>query len=117
MFQSFIRKAIAVSALGLPMMALTAQSALADKSNFSIANNTDTVISELYLSDSSLSEWNNDILGTNILDVGEQTTVEFADPSPSRCLYDIKAVFADGEELEAFRINVCTESQYQFYNQ
>jgi hypothetical protein len=117
MFQSFIRKAIAVSALGLPLIALTAQSALADKDNFYIQNNSDLTISELYLSDSSLENWNNDILGNGVLESGEQVTVDFADPSPDRCMYDIKAVFADGQEVEDFRINVCTSEQYQFFNQ
>jgi hypothetical protein len=117
MFQSFIRKAIAISALGLPLIALTAQSAFADKATFYIENNSDIAISELYLSDSSLENWDNDILGDGILDSGEQVTVDFADPSPDRCMYDIKAIFVDGQEVEDFRINVCTSEQYQFFNQ
>jgi hypothetical protein len=117
MFDSFIRKAIAVSVLSLPIVALTAHTALADKANFSIENNSDVAISELYLSDSSLENWNNDILGQGILDSGERITVDFADPSPDRCMYDIKAIFADGQEVEDYRINVCTNEQYQFFNQ
>jgi hypothetical protein len=122
MLKLFTRKAllgsaIAVSALTLPLVSLLAQSALADKSNFQIINETNLVITELYLSDSSLDNWNNDILDTDTLDSGDSIRVNFADMSNDRCLYDVRAVFSDGQAVEDFRLNVCEHDNYKFFNQ
>jgi hypothetical protein len=117
MLQQFTRKAIAISALSLPLISIFAQSALAEKSDFQIINQTDIAITELYLSDSSLDSWNNDILGSDVLNSGNSTRVNFADMSNDRCLYDIKAVFSDGQEVEDYRINVCTNDNYKFFHQ
>jgi hypothetical protein len=120
MFQSFTRRAIAISALSLPLVSLLAQSALADKSDFQVLNNTNLAITELYLSDSSLDSWNNNILGSldsEVLVSGGSIKVNFADMSSDRCLYDIKAVFADGQEVEDYRLNVCENDNYNFFHQ
>ncbi len=116
MLQSFTRKVLAISALSLPLISFMAPSALADKANFYVENNSNVAISELYVSDSSLGNWNNDILGQSTLDSNEKITIVFADSSPDRCLYDIKAIFADGQKVEDYRINVCTSEQYQFFD-
>jgi hypothetical protein len=115
MLQRFTRKTLAVMALSLPLLPLLAQSALAGKDDFQIINNTGIDITELYLSDSSLDSWNNDILSTDVLEGGDSVKVNFADMSSDRCLYDIRAVFADGQEVEDYRLNVCENDNYKFF--
>lgn len=117
MLQLFTRSALMVLTSSLPLVALMSQSALADKASFYIQNNSDTAISELYVSDSSLENWNDDILDPDILESGDRVTVNFVDPSPDRCNYDIKAIFVDGQQVEDYRIDVCSNEQYQFFNQ
>jgi hypothetical protein len=41
----------------------------------------------------------------------------FGDPSPNSCLYDILAIFDDGQSVEAYQINVCSGSGYTFYDE
>jgi hypothetical protein len=115
MLQRFTHKTLAIAALSLPLVSLLAPSALADKNDFQVLNNTGIDITELYLSDSSLDSWNNDILDRDVLEGGDAIRVNFADMSSDRCLYDIRAVFADGQEVEDYRLNVCENDNYKFF--
>ncbi len=36
------------------------------------------------------------------------------DDGSGACIYDFKARFADGDELERYRINVCQISEYRY---
>ena len=36
------------------------------------------------------------------------------DDGTGACLYDFKARFSDGDELERYRINVCQISEYRY---
>jgi uncharacterized protein YkwD len=108
----FLSKLMTIGALSLPVTALFAQSALADKSDFQIVNRTGAIIRELYISDSSLDDWGNDILGSNTLDNGSRVRVNFTDMSRNRCFYDVRAVLMDDQEISDYQLNVCTESSY-----
>lgn len=111
-----VRNLVILSALAVPAIALTAPAAIAGKDDFHIVNETNAVIQELYLSDSRRDSWDNDILGRDILRSGQSVQVEFGDMSSNACLYDIRAVFADGEVVEDYRINVCTNDYYRFFD-
>ncbi|CAD5950858.1 hypothetical protein PCC9214_02546 [Planktothrix tepida] len=100
--------------LVLPLVMFHSQRAIADKSDFVIANNSSKMVTELYLSDSSLDNWEYDILQTDVLPTGQSVQVLFSDPNSARCFYDIRAVFADGQILEDYQINVCRNNLYTF---
>ena len=79
--------------------------------SFALTNSTSVDIIEFYASPTSAEDWEEDILGAEILPAGEGGTVTIADNRG--CDYDIKAVFADGEELTD-TLNICETSEYEF---
>jgi hypothetical protein len=113
---SLVRNALLTSLLTLPTAFLNTPEALADKSDFRVYNNSSVAITHLYASSSARDTWDNDILGRDILPSNSSIQVLFGNPSPSDCLYDIRAIFADGVVLEDYQINVCTVPGYTFYD-
>ncbi len=110
-----LRKALITTTLALPVLALGGQQAIASKDNFTVFNDSRTAIRELYVSDSSRSTWENNLL-SDALRPGQSTRVAFQDNSANRCLYDIRAVFTDGQVVEEYQVNVCTNDDYTFYS-
>lgn len=111
-----VRNTLVASAFVAPIVALTAETASADKSNFWVYNNSSITVNELYVSSSNRDSWDNDILGQNVLPTGSSIQVVFGDNSPSNCLYDIRAVFSNGQVLEDYQINVCNNTDYTFFD-
>lgn len=108
---------LAVSTLTIPLVALDTPNALADKANFQVFNESSLTLTHLYVSDSRRDTWDNDILGQDTLPSGYNIQVVFADASPYVCLYDIRAVFANGQIVEDFQIDVCRNTEYTFFDQ
>lgn len=117
MFHTLVRRAAIVSSFTLPFIALTAESGLADKADFQVHNNSEIAITELYVSESSRDSWDNDILDTDVLATGSSIQVVFGDDSPNTCMYDILAIFADGQSVEDYRVNVCSSGGYSFHDE
>ncbi|MEM9217425.1 MAG: hypothetical protein AAGD25_24185 [Cyanobacteria bacterium P01_F01_bin.150] len=93
-----------------------AASALAAKVNFEVRNNTTVALEYLYISESHLTDWGNDVLGPEqIIQPGGAVGIDFADLSPQICFYDILAIFADEDEVESMQVNVCDNDWYEFY--
>jgi hypothetical protein len=116
MLQSVLRPIMVASALAVPIVSLLAQAALADKSDFWVRNNSNNTISELYLSASNLDSWDNDLLRSDTLQSGDRFQVGFGDDSSDTCLYDIRAVFSDGQVVEDYQVNVCDNDYYTFFD-
>jgi hypothetical protein len=117
MFQNTLRPVMIASALAVPLVSFLAPPALADKSDFWVRNDSNNTISELYLSASNLDSWDNDLLGNVVLQSGDRFQVAFADTSNNNCLYDIRAVFSDGQVVEDYQVNVCNNDYYTFFDQ
>ncbi|HEY9620291.1 MAG TPA: hypothetical protein V6C78_07975 [Crinalium sp.] len=114
MFGRSLRNTLIASACVLPVLSGMAGSALASKDNFVVRNNSNTPMTELYISESNRSTWDNNVLGADTLSRGGQTQVMFGDRNSSVCLYDIRAVFSNGQVVEDYQINVCRNSEYTF---
>jgi hypothetical protein len=112
MTKTFFRNAILASVLAIPTMALVAEGALADKSNFVVENTSSYTVTELYISSSDVDSWGGNILGNDPLEPGESMRIEFEDPSNQRCLYDIRFVTADGQVQEDYQGDVCQNDAY-----
>ena len=113
-----MKKAMVASALSVPVALSLTSSALAAKNNFEVRNNTSVALEYLYISESSLTEWGSDTLGPEqIVQPGGSVVINFANPSPNVCFYDIAAIFADEDELEAMQVNVCEHDWYEFYEE
>ena len=110
-----IRHTTIASILALPIFTLLTHPALAGKTNFWVYNNTNADITELYVSESTRDSWDADVLNPDqVLLSGDRLQVDFSNPSPNACLYDILAVFADGQVVEDYQVNVCSNQGYNF---
>lgn len=77
----------------------TPAAAFADDLVFRFDNNSSYTVVELYASPSNVSEWEEDILGSDILEAGESARVTIAD-GRGACEYDLRVVFEDGDVIE-----------------
>lgn len=100
------------AALVLPLVMFHTQRAIADKSNLIIANDSSKMITELYLSKGKLAFKENNILQPDVLPKGSSLQIKLDQASTDQCFYKIRAVFADGEVLEDYPINICQNQAY-----
>lgn len=82
---------------------------------FALTNDTSVDMVEFYASPQTASDWEANVLADKTVDAhGGWTTVTL---SGSRgCMYDFLAVFADGDKLEKFGINVCALENHTYYD-
>ena len=70
-------------------------------------------MTHFYASNSGRNDWEEDILGEDVLPSGASVRINIDDGSGA-CIYDFKARFADGDELIRYRINVCEITEYRY---
>ena len=92
---------------------LVASVASAADRRVEIVNKTGLTITEFYASNTGASEWEEDILGTDILANGDTVEVNI-DDGTGKCRFDFKAVFQNGAELVRNNINVCQISTFTY---
>jgi hypothetical protein len=63
-------------------------------------------ITEIYLSAVSTNDWEEDVLGDEVLDPGDSVTVEFAFDE-TECRWDLMAVDRNGNEVVWENLNLC----------
>ncbi|MGZ9100688.1 MAG: hypothetical protein ACXW3O_13375 [Brevundimonas sp.] len=78
-----------------------------------IHNNTGWTMTHFYASDSRITDWQEDMLGSDVLAAGRSIMMNIDDGSGA-CLYDFKARFSNGQELTRFNINVCQIADYYY---
>ena len=99
--------------LSIPMADATA-SATQPKHTFSLTNDTSVDMLEYYASPQAANDWEGNILGDGTIQAnGDRTTITL--PGNRGCLYDFLAVFADGDKLEKFGIDVCELETRTYY--
>lgn len=77
-----------------------------------IVNDTSVTMVEFYASTIDIDEWEEDILGSQVLRPNNEITINIDDGS-GYCLYDLKAVFADGDVVTEKMFNVCEEPYWR----
>lgn len=88
---------------------------LADgKQNFSLENRTGYKISEVYVSPSKASTWEEDVLGDGELANGETVAIRFS-RSDKSCNWDLKVVYDDGDTSEWEDFNLCKISTIRLF--
>jgi hypothetical protein len=81
--------------------------------SFRLTNGQSGAIYYFYASPSSVGNWEEDILGDDIL-YPDSTIRVSVDDNRESCLYDFKAVFENGAESTHYGINICDLSSYTF---
>ncbi|MGV8855297.1 MAG: hypothetical protein ACOH2L_11680 [Devosia sp.] len=102
---------VTISALALVSMVSTAW-ALDRKVN--VNNLTGSVMTEFYASNTGENDWQEDILGEDVLGAGETVSINIDDGS-GYCKYDFKAVFEDGTDVISSDNNVCELSDFNIH--
>lgn len=93
--------------------ALTMTSAAALDRRVQINNNTDYDIIEFYASNTGTEDWEEDILGDDILPAGDNLIINIDDGS-GYCKFDFLAVFEDEDQVVSSGNNVCELSEFTF---
>jgi hypothetical protein len=106
----FARRAL----IGAAVVALAATAAYAQENrNVRVHNDTGVTLTHLYSTNSGQADWGSDILGADVIASGESVVVDFDDGTDA-CLFDVKARFADGDEMQLRQINVCRATDITF---
>lgn len=99
-------------AMALSAALLIIPDALATRYNYWVTNRSSSDITALYVSEYWRTDWGEDITGAYSLRSGNSMRLAFNNPSPNECLYDFKAVFASGDSLTRYEVNVCSAGSY-----
>ncbi len=78
-----------------------------------IRNSSSQDMVEFYASNKGTGNWEEDILGLDVLRAGRSMTVNIDDGS-GYCRYDFKAVFSDGSVKTDWGVNVCAISSFRY---
>ncbi|MBX3508351.1 hypothetical protein [Parvibaculum sp.] len=104
-----MRKHITAATVAAAVLGFSAP-VLAQDLAFMLANDSGHDLIEFYASPSDISEWEEDILGQDILRSGDAVRVIIAD-GREQCTYDLRMVFADGDVVED-TANLCDTGSY-----
>ena len=105
--QQSLRSFLSTTVLFLPLISLNANVALADQRDFNLINDSEVTINELYISTVRSEDWEEDVLGSETLGKGESRQVTFSRGVAGTCVYDIKVITENKEEIERRNINLC----------
>ena len=82
--------------------------------DFTVHNNINETIAELYVSPTSQTTWGSDILGRDVLPQGESAAIHFTPrTNAGECIFDIKLV-AGAHQYVVSRVNLCTITDMTF---
>ncbi|MBW4510136.1 MAG: hypothetical protein KME64_27005 [Scytonematopsis contorta HA4267-MV1] len=113
-FQKSTFKLIAGIALSSSLVIFTSQVARADRRNFRVINRTSEPIVNLHVSRTNTNDWEEDVLGSDVLNAGESQMITFSGFGQNECYFDIQAKFEDGDVVEERKVNLCETDSYTF---
>ena len=81
------------------------------KQDFTLVNKTGYVLSELYVSPTATEDWQNDVLGQDILDDGQTVNITFQRATKT-CNWDLKVVYEEDDSSAVWhKIDLCSVSK------
>lgn len=95
-------------------VAFAAPGTLAGDQDFTLVNRTGVEIHELYIAPSAQPEWEEDVLGANVLPVGDSIHITFP-MDASVDLWDMKVVDSEGNDLQWGQLNLKAISKVTLY--
>ncbi|WP_148292358.1 MULTISPECIES: hypothetical protein [Planktothrix] len=103
-------------ALFVPGIGLIPSKAIAETEavTFTMTNDSGQVITHFYASPPTTSDWEDDILGVDVLAPGDSVDITINDGQED-CFYDFRAVYEDGSEVVATKQEVCDGAEYIFH--
>ncbi|GHD41447.1 hypothetical protein GCM10017083_05910 [Thalassobaculum fulvum] len=81
------------------------------KQDFTLVNKTGYALSEVYVSPTKSDDWEEDILGRDVMENGDSVHISFRRAAKS-CLWDLKVVYQD-DDSESYweEIDLCSVSR------
>jgi len=101
----------AAGALALAGMLTGAGTAVAEDLFLALENSSSAAVVEFYTSPSDVNEWEEDVLGVDVLGPGEAVDVTIAD-GRTQCFYDLRFVFSDNTVFEDHNVDLCETGSY-----
>ena len=77
-----------------------------------VVNRSSLVINNIYVSAANSETWGRDWLGDKVLSPGERIRV--APPRGGECVFDVRVVYANDQEEERRRLNLCSMDEVVF---
>ena len=103
-----------IAAAALLSLSLAGTAAAEGKQDFSLTNRTGYTIDQVYVAPSKSDEWEEDVLGRDVLGDGERVDISFHRKQKS-CQWDLKVVYDDGEEAEWYGFDLCSVSKIKIF--
>ncbi len=113
--KNIIKPLAVITALLLTSL-VTAQSNDGKDRRIILTNDTSVTLVEFYASNIDSDNWEEDILSGNLLRPGNEYEINI-DDGTGYCLYDFKAVFADGDVVTNAEFDVCSETGWRLYEE
>lgn len=108
-------KALVAGILGVVGMVVMSPAVHAENREVKIINETDMALVEFYASNAGISDWEENMLGWDILRSGGSFVADIDDGS-GYCRFDFKAVFDDGRTAVKYGVDVCRIETFRFTN-
>lgn len=105
-----IRSRLLIATAALVLMTASAP-AFADDLELTLSNMSSYVVVEFYASPSDVGDWEEDILGTDVLGSEESVEITIAD-GRTQCSYDLRFVFDDGDVVDRSGVDLCETESY-----
>jgi len=99
MKMSALAVCVFVASLALPVGAQS-------KLDFTLKNDTGLIISELYVSPNTSDDWEEDVLGRDVLNDGESLDITFS-RTEKTCKWDLKIIDEDKDAVEWEQLDLC----------
>ncbi len=110
------RRTIMITALAWALAISATAASLADRRDFTVHNQTSYQIKRLYVSPHNAENWEEDVLGQDVLQAGHSVTIHFSG-AENTCYYDIKAVYEDGDKSIKMNLDLCRITDFNFVSQ
>ena len=95
----------------LACLGLATAAAAADAGEITVVNRTGKPIYSLFISPVDSEDWEEDVLGVDVLPDGEAVHVAFTGYADDQCSFDVLATNEDGDEWLLPDVDLCSVSE------
>jgi hypothetical protein len=103
-------RTLATVAAAAALMVLTPTLASAAPQDFELTNATGYDLKNLYISPTTTNDWQDDVLGEDVLGNGQAVKIHFPGGRAETCEWDLKVTYSDDSSHEWTNVNLCTIS-------
>jgi hypothetical protein len=113
MVRRFIGSLLSIAAL-VALFGMNTAAVRADPRDFTLVNASGSAIYYIYVSPTDTSDWEEDVLGSDVLMSGSSVNITFSRFTAGRCFYDIKVVTGDSREGYLWNVDLCSTTTVTF---